>query len=445
MSAANSSSNLKVVLVGTGCGTRDTMTERLMDLLSRADLVVGARRLVKSVRAIWERDNQSGKRSFPQTVEAYEPHMVLASIQHSGCKRCVVVYSGDTGFYSGARTLLPLLQQAGIDVQVFPGISSVQFMASQLGVPWQDWRLVSAHGLDVDVVAEVCHRRDVFFLTGSNMTPAMICQQLVDAGLGDLRVAVGEKLSYPTQRIEQGTAGQLVDAEFDSLAVMLVQAAPTLPHRVHGIADEEFQRAQVPMTKQEVRSVVLSKLAVRPDDVCWDVGAGTGSVSVEMALHARQVWAVEKNPEAVELARRNRQKFCAWNLRVLQGEAPRALKELPAPDAVFVGGSSGNLDDIVSTALEANPHARICVTSIALETLQAAMVCFEAHGIQADVCQVSVSRSKKVANLNMLMAQNPIFVISGCALDSEDAADDDEGVDSNPSSAAQDDSAKDAR
>ena len=170
------------------------------------------------------------------------------------------------------------------------------------------------------------------------------------------------------------------------------------------------------MTKQEVRAAVLAKLAVRPEDTVWDVGAGTGSVSVELALAARRgrAYAVEYRDEALSLIEENRRRFGAWNLRVVRGKAPEALSSLPAPDAVFVGGSEGRLREIVDAALSKNPDARLCVSAIALETLSAALDVFKAQGLDAEVMQLAVSRAKPGARLHLLLANNPVFLVTAC-------------------------------
>lgn len=167
------------------------------------------------------------------------------------------------------------------------------------------------------------------------------------------------------------------------------------------------------MTKQEVRSAALGKLAVGPEDVCWDIGAGTGSVSVELALQSRSVWAVERDAEALALLRANRQRFCAWNLRIVEGCAPEALEGLPVPSAVFVGGSGGELPLILQAVHNANPRARICVSAIALETLNAALRGLTALGYETEVAQIAVSRCRPAGTLHLLTAQNPVFLITG--------------------------------
>ena len=192
----------------------------------------------------------------------------------------------------------------------------------------------------------------------------------------------------------------------------VIAAGRALP-RVPGLPDEAFIRGKTPMPKQEVRAAALAKLAVAPTDTLWDVGAGTGSVSVEMALAAPmgQVYAVECDADACALVRQNQAKFAASNLTLIAGKAPEALQNLPAPDAVFIGGSKGNMQAIVDAALAANPQTRLCIAAIALETLQQSIAALAAHGLAAQVTQIAVSRSKAAGSLHLMMANNPVFLI----------------------------------
>ena len=188
----------------------------------------------------------------------------------------------------------------------------------------------------------------VFVLTGSNQTAQDVCKQLCEQGLGDAQVWVGEQLSYPQERILSGTAEQLAQQSFDPLAVMLIEhpVAPARDYPPLGLDDSEFLRATtekpVPMTKQEIRAVALSKLRITRDACVYDIGAGTGSVTVEAALIANggRVYAVEKNPQALSQLQENLTHFGLNNVQVVAGAAPQAMQPLPAPDFVFVGGQA---------------------------------------------------------------------------------------------------------
>ena len=378
---------MKVTLIGTGCGPVPEF---------QADYVVGAARLLEGC---------PGRKDAAAKAED-----ILKLLLTSGCESCAVLYSGDTGFYSGARTLFPLLVERGIEAEILPGLSSVQVLAARLGRPWQDWTLRSAHGTDCDPVAAVCQGKPAFFLTSGPDGPARLCKELSRVGLGKLSVTVGENLGFKGEAVSSMTAARCAEKTFAPLNVLLCEPALRYPRRAPGIPDGEFLRTEgVPMTKQEVRAAILAKLAVGPEDVCWDIGAGAGSVSVELALQCRAVWAVERSPKALALARSNREKFGAWNLRLIEGRASAVLEDFPKPDEVFIGGSGGELSEILQTVRRANPKAKVCVSALSLETLHAAT----AELRDPEVTQISVSRSRPAGQFHLLLAQNPVFLIAG--------------------------------
>lgn len=396
---------MNVTLIGMGSGQPENLTLQGLAALRQADLILGARRLLAVLPA----------GCTESRAAAYRPDEVAELLQTSGAENAVLVYSGDTGFYSGASSMMEKLEALGVRARVLPGLSSIQLLAAALGRPWQGWNLVSAHGRTCDPVAECMQGRPTFFLTGGSEDPATLCAQLAAEGFGDVQGVVGQCLGTPEEKLFRGSVKELAAGRFNSLSVLLVEAVEGLPRRAPGLPDEAFERGDVPMTKQEVRAAVLAKLAVRPEDILWDVGAGTGSVSVELALAAPRgrVYAVECRPEGCALIKANREKFRTRNLVLVEGLAPAALSDLPAPDAVFIGGSKGSLAAIVDAALDKNPDARICVSAIALETLSAAVAALTAKGRTVQVSQIAVSRAKAVGGLHLMMAQNPIYLITG--------------------------------
>lgn len=396
---------MNVTLIGMGSGQPENLTLQGLAALRQADLILGARRLLAVLPAGCTENRAA----------AYRPDEVAELLQTSGAENAVLVYSGDTGFYSGASSMMEKLEALGVRARVLPGLSSIQLLAAALGRPWQGWNLVSAHGRTCDPVAECMQGRPTFFLTGGSEDPATLCAQLAAEGFGDVQAVVGQCLGTPEEKLFRGSVKELAAGRFNSLSVLLVEAAEVLPRRAPGLPDKAFERGDVPMTKQEVRAAVLAKLAVRPEDILWDVGAGTGSVSVELALAAPRgrVYAVECRPEGCALIKANREKFRTRNLVLVEGLAPAALSDLPAPDAVFIGGSKGSLAAIVDAALDKNPDARICVSAIALETLSATVAALTAKGRTVQVSQIAVSRAKAVGGLHLMMAQNPIYLITG--------------------------------
>ena len=393
----------RIALIGMGASAA-TLTAEALEALRRARRVAGARRLLEALPPDVTRDRVPA-------VRAGEIWQAVRDVD-----RAAVLYSGDTGFYSGAAELLELLRGQEREAEVFPGLSSVQMLAARLGRPWQDWKLVSAHGRACDPVAAVCGGKPAFFLTGVGESgPAALCQKLTDAGLGGLSVAVGEDLGLASQKIFSGSAAQAAGAQFGPLAVLLAEPAFRLPARTPGWPDGTFVRAEgVPMTKQAVRAQVLAQLAVRPGETVWDVGAGTGSVSVELAYAngGAPVCAVECLPAACAVLEENRRRLGGWNIRVTAGTAPEALQGLPAPDAVLIGGTRGRLEPILDAVLAANPAARVCLTAIALETLAAALAAFGARGMEPEVTQIAAAHAGGPGRLHLLRAENPVFILT---------------------------------
>ncbi|GLC77899.1 precorrin-6Y C5,15-methyltransferase (decarboxylating) subunit CbiT [Lacrimispora brassicae] len=178
--------------------------------------------------------------------------------------------------------------------------------------------------------------------------------------------------------------------------------------------DELFIRGDVPMTKSEVRAVSISKLELDQDSILYDIGAGTGSVSIEASryLAGGRVYAIEKKAEAIDLIRANKEKFAAGCLEIVEGKAPEALSSLEAPSHVFIGGTSGSMDKVLSLVLKKNPEVRIVINTIALESLAEVLSWLKNHSVAAEILQVQISRGREAGDYHMMMGQNPVYVIS---------------------------------
>lgn len=410
----------KISIIGIGMGDPGTMTGNGKELLSRAGLVAGAGRMLASCGL------QEGRTPERIVCRAYEPEKICAAIRESGKEEAAVLMSGDTGFYSGTKKLLEALEEYReemkdrclVCIHVEPGISSLSYFASRLRLSWDDAVVLSFHGRKDNLLAAVRRNRKIFLLTGGQTEE--ICRELTEGGLGKVTVYAGSRLSYPEERIVKCPAGEWqasgFPAETDGLTVLLIRNEQAGNSYMTGIPEECFIRGQVPMTKSEVRAVILSKLAVREEDVAYDIGAGTGSVSVELALAAGkgQVFAVECEPEGIGLIRQNARKFGCHNLTVVEGMAPEALAGLPAPDVVFIGGTKGRLEQILEAIPCKGGSVRICISAVTMETAAEALRCMQEKKLQnVDGCQIGITRLRPVGGLHMLQAQNPIFLLWG--------------------------------
>lgn len=393
---------MKIYLIGAGLGNPDTMTLEAKRAIEQCPVLIGAPRLL----AAWPQK---------RCIALIAAVQIAQAIEELDAPCAGVLLSGDVGFYSGAKNLYPLLTKH--QVVTIPGVSSVQYLCAKCQTPWQDVHLISAHGRAHNAPGEIQSHSKSFVLTGGDYRAGDLCAALTEWGMADVEVTVGERLSYPEERIVRGTARELAEQSFDTLAAVLVYNPHPIyqPWAAPGLEDNAFARDKVPMTKAEIRALVIAKLRIQANHTVWDVGAGTGSVSAECAYAAREgrVYAVERKPEAVALLEKNKERLGLTNLFVVPGTAPQALEALPSPDRVFLGGTAGSMESILRLVLEKNPAARIVATAVTLETIAEALRCFAVFGLDAQVVQVSVTRTRSVGGYHMMDAQNPVWIVSG--------------------------------
>ena len=396
---------LEINLIGTGPGNLDLLTREAEQAIEKSTILAGDKRMLKEFTA-------SGKKLYT-TYQSMELKKIARQADPEKDVLSILV-SGDVGFYSLAQSLQ---DWPGCHIRRYPGISSLVYFAARLSMSWEDAKLLSLHGRTQNLLAAVWENAKTFILTGGSNTPASICQTLCAAGLGKVQVWAGEDLSYPEEKISSGSAEQMGARSFSPLTVLMVlnPEAEIHPRQVHGLDDALFIRGQVPMTKQAVRSVALSKLQPAKEDIIYDVGAGTGSCSVELARLAcwGRVYALEKNPEALALLRQNKERFQVSNLEIVAGQAAETIKELPAPAAVFVGGSGGSLAAILDLIYAKNVACRVVVTAITLETLAAVAAYYQDKtAYTLEVVNLSVAESQLLGHYHLMKAQNPVYIMT---------------------------------
>lgn len=394
---------MKVTLIGVGLGNKDTLTIGAEKAIATAELLIGAPRLLKGYEH---------KTCLP-LIAASD---IAKAIHESSVEHIAVLLSGDIGFYSGAKNLYPLLTDC--EVVSLPGISSVVYFCAKCQTTWQDAYLVSAHGREHNAPGAAQSHPKTFALLGSTYTAADFIRDLVEWGMGEVTVTIGERLSYEDETITKGYAKDLLGREFDVLAVALIENPHPIvrAYNAPSLSDTAFLRDKVPMTKEEIRLLSVCKLKLLPHHTVWDVGAGTGSVSIECAYGVPEgrVFAVERKDEAVALLEKNKASMGLTNLHSIKGLAPEALHTLPAPDRVFLGGTAGNMEEILRVALEKNPAVRIVVTAVTLETIAETVRCFDALSLtNIDMVQLSATRTRQAGSYHLMDAQNPVWVMSG--------------------------------
>lgn len=394
---------MKIYIVGIGTGSKDEMTDRAVKIIESSDMIIGHRRMLDLFSHL----------DVPKE-NAYLSKDIEKLLENTTKKSVSILVSGDIGFFSATKKLLNVVKK--YNYELVPGISSIVYFSSKLGLSWDDMKIISLHGREKSLLGSIGRNKKIFLLTGGENTVEKIINDLYTAKVEDVLIHVGENLSYENEKLTTGDIKSLLGKEFSSLSVMVIENKSIIETQTQGIPDEEFTRGKVPMTKSEVRSIVLSKLKLKEDDVIYDVGSGTGSVSIEMALtsYLGEVYSIEKNSEGVDLTLHNREKFKAYNIRVIEGIAPKVLEKLPKPNKVFIGGSSGNIEDIISLCFDKNPNVRIVVTAVAVESISKTFEVFKKLKISnVEIVQVSISKAKVLGGYNMMMGQNPVYIFSG--------------------------------
>lgn len=395
----------KVTLVGIGIGTPEGMTVEAAQVIEKADLLVGADRMLAAAAD-----------KHKPTFSAYEPRKIGDYLElHPEYQRVVVLLSGDIGFYSGAKRLYEELEQRDFEVDALCGISSVVYFCGKLRTAWEDVCLLSTHGRSANLVGAVKSHHKTFTLLGKGESVHVLCQELMEYGLAHVTVHIGIQLGYEDEKILSGTPEELLKQSIDGLCVALIENETPFSGIRACVDDEEFSRGKAPMTKSEIRSLSVAKLQLPKDAVVYDVGAGTGSVTIELALAAVDgcIYAIERNQEACDLIEENKRRFGTPNIQVVHGLAPEAMEDLPAPTHAFIGGSAGNLKEIITCLLGKNPLIRLVINTVTLETMAEVSECLKALNlIEEETICVNVSRAKKLGAYHLMMGQNPIYIVT---------------------------------
>ncbi|MEG1848042.1 MAG: precorrin-6A reductase [Lachnospiraceae bacterium] len=398
-------SKRQVSLIGMGPGSPALLTQEAQEELAKCDVLIGAKRVLLTAL-------QGKDKPF---YDCYQKEEILLFLQkHTEYRRAALVYSGDIGFFSGACGMAERL--ADYEVKVFSGISTPTYLLNKLHIPLDTVKSVSCHAKQIPLLSYIKHHQKVCTLLGEGISVSEIAQKLRWYHMEDVKITVGERLSYPEERIVTGYPEELGNLTFEKLSVALFENPRAIGNILgFGIADSRFIRGSVPMTKQDIRTLALSRLRLQQDSILYDIGAGTGSVAVEAALQCEegQIYAIEKNPEAILLIKENKQHFQADNLEVVVGEAPDCILSLPIPTHVFIGGSGGRLQDIIRSVHDKNTQVRFVLTVVTLETwgqLEQIKAEFPEY-IDMEVIQVNIARSRPLGRYHSMGADNPVSII----------------------------------
>ena len=388
-------------IIGAGSGQPDGLTREALDTIKLCDALISTERLAKDLTSIAK-------------ITAYETSKLAQTAISIKEEHIGILVSGDTGFFSVASSLNEKLKEHG-KVEMICGLNSMQMLCAKFGVSYQGACFLSLHGRKGSLLGAVSYNKKVIALTGGEQNAQKLCQTLAAAGLGDIAVSVGENIGSEHERILTDTAKNLSEQKFADLAVMLV-LNPNAAERHLAVLDAEMERGKVPMTKQEARWTAVKMLDLKPSDTVYDIGAGTGSISMEMArkVYNGMVYAIERKKEAIELIEKNRKNLGSFNVLPFEGQAANIIDKLPVPDAAFIGGSDGEMSEIITKLLNKNPKVKVIISAVSLETLLEAKEAIKNFDEQ-NIVQIHSIRGHRINDTTEFTSNNPIYLLYGKA------------------------------
>ncbi|MGN0346047.1 MAG: precorrin-6A reductase [Lachnospiraceae bacterium] len=410
-------SEMEITLAGIGMGSRNCLTKEVQEKIEGADILLGAERMLEPYKPGME------KKPF-YLAKQIIPYLHEVQIKHPmESLKVAVLFSGDSGFYSGCQSLSHALQeeinagQLNARIHVMPGISSVAFLAACIGENYQDAAVYSMHGKEINNLARRIQTEEKAFLIMSGVKDVnRLGEAFIKAGMNDCEIITGYQMSYPEQEIKKRTPGECITLKEEGLYTCFVKNPNAMKKKLtHGIADREFIRDKVPMTKEEVREVSICKLKLYQNAIVFDIGSGTGSIAMEMAGLSPdiQVYAIEEKKEAVSLIQQNKERFQLENVSVIEARAPEGLQNLPKATHAFIGGSRGNLKEILQFLYGMNSDMRVVINAISMETICEIKEILTLYPIaNEEIVQIQVNRAKEAGRYHLVQAENPVWICS---------------------------------
>ncbi len=395
----------KIYLVGAGIEGWEGFGSKALEVINSAELLIGHQRLLDIFP-----DFTGEKKTFSDLA-------IMLDLLKSTDKRVVILSSGDPNFFGVARFLFRNLSKERIEI--FPNVTSVQYAFARIKEPWDDSIFVSVHGRGLKgAIDRIIAAEKAAVLTDEENSPAVIARELINRGAEGYDVYLCEDLGLASEKFTRTDVRGLAELEASPLNILILIKAwePTLEnYPLMGIADDEYATARKLITRQEIRAVSLAKLQIQNDLVLWDIGAGSGSVSIEAGnlMPNGKVYALEKNPQYLAFMRENLKKFSAKNVLLVETYAPEGIDELPNPDRVFIGGSAGMLDEIIDAVdRRLKPDGVIVLNAVTLDTLTKAVEFLEDHGYSVEVTCINVAKTVGLTEYKMFEAHNPVYIIS---------------------------------
>jgi len=305
-----------------------------------------------------------------------------------------------------------------LDLEVYPYMSSVQLAFAKMGESWQDAYVTSIHGRPMKGLAQrIDGKKKIALLTDAENSPNALARYLKHFGMTEYRAFVAENLQGEDEKYDWYSLDEMETAHFSPLNVVILQQSVKPKRYTLGIDDEEFSQRKPDkglITKKEIRVLSLQAMQLQQDSVIWDIGTCTGSMAIEAGKLAPegQVYAVEKNAPDLENCLHNQQKFRV-DITAIHSKAPEGLDHFPDPDAIFIGGTGGEMVELLQLCCHRlKPNGRIVLNAATIENLYKAVEAFKACDFAVDILQAQLARSKPILDMTRFVPLNPIYIIS---------------------------------
>jgi precorrin-6Y C5,15-methyltransferase (decarboxylating) len=399
-----------VTIIGIGMTFKD-LTARHLEMINQADILVGGKRLLN----LFE-ESRAQKKIIDRDIDG----IVNFVKQEMKTKRVVVLASGDPMYFGIGRRLIDTI--GARHTTVYPNISSVAAAFALIKEPWDDARVISLHGRKnynrLLRALEEEHKIAVF--TDPKNNPAWLASHLLENQFSNYKMCVLENLGDSSEKFDWYTLSEAAGLKFADPNMVILKRSPggvkeKMPLLI-GAPDSWYDHHKGLITKSEIRAITLSKLRLASEHILWDLGAGSGSVSVEASLIVKKgkIFAVEKNSERIEHIKKNKKRFDIGNLTVIQAELPEGLEKLPRPDRIFIGGGGRQLKSIITAAAPyLKPEGMMVVNTVLIPNFEAARATLEKLDFNTEIIQVQINRSRQMPWAERLEAVNPVWIISG--------------------------------
>jgi len=399
-----------VSIVGMGMGPED-LTAKHLSLIGQADILVGGRRLLENFKGI-----RAQKKPISKNIDG----IIRFVKEKSKHQKIVVLASGDPLFFGIGAKLASAL--GANQIRIYPNINSVAAAFARIKEPWNDAAIISLHGRKNDdkLFSALEGENKIAVFTDPKKNPAWLATRLIEKEFSNFKMCVLEALGSGAERFDWYPLETAAGMKFAEPNMVVLKRSPLKIKSTHqilpGAPDSWYDHPGGLITKSEIRAISLSKLRLAPDHTLWDLGAGSGSISIEASLFTKKgkIFAVEKNPDRIENIKNNRKRFKVRNLKIVQAVLPDGLSRLTRPDRIFIGGGGKDLKSIVTAAAKClKPDGRIVINTVLIPNLQTVVETLSRLKFETDVIQVQINRTRQMPWAQRFEAQNPVWIISG--------------------------------